>query len=190
MRPVRHPSISVSCLMLPTNCRSLALAAVIAAIPTNLVMAADPTIVATTNFGFIDTSGEVKDQHAEHAKRLKRLDATVRNALSTTDDIEVAPLACEGARCTASAVGLETLSLEARKAGANYLLIGEVRKMSTLIGGLKFAVLDLTTNKPTCDRFLSYRGDTDESWQRAAIYAASEIKTHCLPNVVTKDVQD
>ena len=160
---------------------SVVSAVAIASTSTDVAYTEEPIVLAISNFAFIDPSGEIRDQRADHARRLTALGATLEDALSTSNKVNIVPLACHGEECTAMAAGLETLSLEAKSAGAQYLLIGEVRKMSTLVGGLKFAVLDLATNRPTCDRFLSYRGDTDEAWERAARYAVSEIKNHCLP---------
>ena len=181
MRQRRRLRISRSCRFFVSGGFSLMLTIAIGSTSTDVAYTAEPTVLAISNFAFIDTSGEIRDQRFEHARRLTALGATLVDALSTSERISIVPLACQGGECTATAAGMEALSLEARRAGAQYLLIGEVRKMSTLIGGLKFAVLDLATNRPTCDRFLSYRGDTDEAWQRAASYAASEIEKHCLP---------
>lgn len=160
---------------------SLVLAVAIASTLTDVAYTEEPAVLAISTFAFIDTSGEIRDQRADHARRLTELGATLEEAFSTSNKIDIVQLTCHGKECTAMAAGLEALSLEAKRAGAQYLLIGEVRKMSTLVGGLKYAVLDLATNRPTCDRFLSYRGDTDEAWERAARYAASEIQNHCLP---------
>jgi len=145
------------------------------------VDAAEPVTLAITDFDFRDTSGEVRDQSAEHARRLDALGITLRESLSAGRAMTVVPLACQAGRCTARTAGLEAVSIEAKEAGAKYLLIGEVQKLSTLVGGVKFAVLDLASNKPICDRFLSYRGDTDEAWRRAAEFAAHDIERHCLP---------
>lgn len=181
MHQLRRLRMSKFYLFLVSGGFSLVFTIAIASSSADVAHTAEQTALAISDFAFIDTSGEIRDQRDEHARRLTALGATLEDALSTSDGINIVPLACEGGECSAIAAGLEALSLEARSAGAQYLLIGEVRKMSTLVGGLKFAVLDLATNRPTCDRFLSYRGDTDEAWQRAARYAASEIKKHCLP---------
>lgn len=53
--------------------------------------------------------------------------------------------------------------------------------MSTLIGWMKFAVIDLDMNNALCDRFLSYRGGTDEAWQRATRGMLRDIENHCCP---------
>src|SRR5690606_24483601 len=64
--------------------------------------------------------------------------------------------------------------------GARYLLFGQVQKMSTLIGSMRFAMLDLEANSAVCDRFLTYRGDTDEAWRRASNMLVEEIRQGCL----------
>lgn len=171
-RPYRFPAYGALLMML---------AGAIGSASFSLADAAEPVTLAITGFDFRDTSGEVRDQRAEHAKRLEALGATLQEGLSASKRMTVVPLTCQAGRCTAKTAGLEALSIQSKKVGARYLLIGEVQKMSTLVGGVKFAVLDLTSNKPTCDRFLSYRGDTDEAWRRAAAFAAQVIEDHCLP---------
>ena len=80
-----------------------------------------------------------------------------------------------------AALLLGALAAQARAADAKYLLVGEVHKMSTLVGWVKFAVLDLEANKPLCDRYLTYRGDTDEAWRRAAAFTARDVDKYCMP---------
>lgn len=162
-------------------CRLIGFALVLAAAPIFLrAHAAEPVSLAVAGFDFVDTSGEVKEQGADHARRLAALDKTVATSLSGENRVTVVSLECFGT-CSAATDGLEFLSEQAVKAGASHLLIGQVRKMSTLIGGVKFAVIDLSTNRAACDRFLSYRGDTDEAWSRAARYTARDVVKHCLP---------
>lgn len=155
------------------------LAAAAAIAPT--VAAAEPVALAVAAFDFRDTSGEVRNQAGEHAARMKALGAAVNDGLSAVGMVGLVELGCEAGACTARTAGLEALSARARKAGAHYLLVGEVHKLSTLVGEMKFAVLDMTTGRPTCDRFLSYRGDTDEAWRRAAAFVVRDVEKHCLP---------
>lgn len=155
------------------------LAGIIGSVSSGFADAAEPITLAITNFDFRDTSGEARDLSAEYARRLKAMGITLQEGLSAS--VNVVPVTCQASECTPRAAGLEALSIQAKNAGARYLLIGEVHKLSTLVGEVKFAVLDLTSNKPTCDRFLTYRGDTDEAWHRAAAFAAHDIEKHCLP---------
>ncbi|RWM97483.1 MAG: DUF2380 domain-containing protein [Mesorhizobium sp.] len=139
----------------------------------------EPKSLAVANFEFKDTSGEVRDQTAEHAARLKAFGVALQDGLS--EKIEVVALPCQAEQCTIKDPGLVDLSRQARTASAKYLLIGQVHKMSTLVGWVKFAVVDLNDNKPVCDRYLTYRGDTDEAWRRAAEFTARDVEKHCIP---------
>ncbi|WP_158259808.1 DUF2380 domain-containing protein [Phyllobacterium phragmitis] len=137
--------------------------------------------LATTNFDFRDTSGEVRDQTAEHEARLEAFNVTLRNGLSENPKFDLVALTCQTDQCTAKDPGLDVLSARAKTAGARFFLFGEIHKMSTLVGWVKFAVLDLNENKPVCDRFMTYRGDTDEAWQHAAKFTVRDIEKHCFP---------
>lgn len=162
-------------------CRSAAVLAMAVSAPASMpARAAEPVILAMAGFDFIDTSGEMRDQTAEHDRRLAALDRAILDRLSEERSLETVALDC-GDGCRFGSSGLQALSKHAVAAGASHLLIGQVRKVSTLIGGVKFAVIDLGTNRPTCDRLVSYRGDTDEAWRRAAAFAAQDVARHCLP---------
>jgi hypothetical protein len=140
-----------------------------------------PPTLAAAHFDFRDTSGEVRDQTAEHQARLKAFEATLHDGLSGNQKIEFKALTCQAEPCTAQAPGLVALATQAKTAGVKYLLFGEIHKMSTLIGWVKFAVLDLNDDKPVCDRFMTYRGDTDEAWQHAASFTVRDIEQNCFP---------
>lgn len=141
--------------------------------------AAEPPALAVAGFTFKDTSGEVRDQTAEHAVRLKAFGATLEHDLSESQKVGLIAWSCNTGECAATNLG--ALSMKAQEASARYLLVGEIHKMSTLIGWVKFAVLDLSDNKPVCDRTLTYRGDTDEAWRRAAAFTARDVEKYCIP---------
>jgi len=143
--------------------------------------------LAIARFDFRDTSGEIRNQAAEHTARLQALAVTLKEALSETGKFRPVDLTCRSGGCSARTSGLEALSNEARSVGAEYLLIGEVHKMSTLVGWVKFAVLDLEAKEAVCDRFLTYRGDTDEAWRRAAEFVVRDIERHCFSEVEAGD---
>jgi hypothetical protein len=154
-----------------------ALAGMVAAGSAASANAAEPSTLAVASFDFKDTSGEVRDQTAEHAARLKAFGAVLQNDLSASPKIDLIALPCEAGQCG----DLGALATQARATSAKYLLVGEVHKMSTLVGWVKFAVLDLDDNKPVCDRYLTYRGDTDEAWRRAAAFTARDVGKYCMP---------
>lgn len=148
-------------------------------IPVSLA-GAEPAL-AIVKFDFRDTSGEVRDQTAEHEARLDIFDAALQAGLSDGRKVHPVAMACAPGECSVKTSGIEALSKKAKASGARYMLVGEVQKMSTLVGWVKFAVLDLDDNKATCDRYLTYRGDTDEAWRRAARFTAKGIAKYCLP---------
>ena len=140
-----------------------------------------PPTLAAANFDFWDSSGEVRDQTAEHEARRKAFEATLRDGLSGNRKIELKALSCQAEQCSAQAPGLVALAAQAKTAGVKYLLFGEIHKMSTLVGWVKFAVVDLKDDKPICDRFMTYRGDTDEAWQHAARFTVRDVADNCFP---------
>ena len=142
--------------------------------------AQSPAPLAIAAFDFRDTSGEPRDQTAEHAARLKLFDSALREKLIGEARIRIVPLTCRAEPCSARNNGVETLIAHAERGQARFLLIGEFHKISTLIGTVKLAVYDLTERKVACDRSFSYRGDTDEAFERAARFAARDIGEYCL----------
>nr|WP_163502111.1 DUF2380 domain-containing protein [Halomonas socia] len=138
--------------------------------------------LALAHFDFRDTSGEVHDQSAEHEARLTSLNETLHAGLAGNPEVALVDLTCEMERCTHRSPGLAALAGQAKAAGAQYLLIGEIHKVSTLIGRGDLAVLDLNDNNTfACEQRLSYRGDSDEAWQRMAQYTLRHIEESCLP---------
>jgi len=136
---------------------------------------AEPGLVIVP-FQFRDTSGEVRDQTADHERRLHDAMETAVSELAKTKLVKPSLLDCDNC-----APGLAELMDQARDKGAQYMLLGYFHKMSTLVGWVKFAVFDLETNDPACDRFLTYRGDTDEAWFRASRMMVRDIAKNCLP---------
>ncbi|TCU37747.1 DUF2380 domain-containing protein [Rhizobium azibense] len=161
--------------------RAIALAGATVLASTALAEAIEPLTVAVANFDFRDTSGEADGQIDGHDERLTAFGATLRDSLSRRKKFSITSLACRNGQCTARDPGIAELYEEAKRAGANYLLIGEIHKMSTLVGWAKYVLLDINANKPTCDRFITYRGDTDEAWKRAARFVANDIERNCIP---------
>ncbi|MFC6489956.1 DUF2380 domain-containing protein [Nitratireductor sp. GCM10026969] len=144
-----------------------------------LTMAEERADFAVSDFSFRDTSGETRDQSAEHAARLRAFNAILRSELSDSGAFTPVALDCGTAACSIGAQGIGALAERARRAEARYLLVGEVHKMSTLVGWVRFAVLDLDKDASVCDRFLTYRGDTDEAWRRAAAYTVRDLGRYC-----------
>lgn len=141
--------------------------------PVSAEAAGSPPTVAIANFGFIDTSGEARDQRAEHDARLKLVMARVRKDLTASGKFHVVDVLCGEELCGPETPPAQELD-EARKAGADFLLLGEIHKTSTLVLSLKAQVID-ARSKLVFERFLSFRGDADEAWQHAAHFLARDL---------------
>jgi hypothetical protein len=67
------------------------------------------------------------------------------------------------------------LLARASAAGAKRLLYGGIHKMSTLVQNAKVQMVDIENDKLTFDRLITFRGDTDESWQRAERFITRDL---------------
>jgi hypothetical protein len=164
---VRHLAIL---LLLPVGLLALGL------LPWGDAFAAEPHALAVVGFNFVDTSAEAKDQSAAHATRLAALMETLEVKLAEGGKLRVTALPCTPAPCTAEP-DIDGAVEAARKAGADWVLLGSVRKMSTLILEMPVQVIDLESDKTLYGRALSFRGDTDDAWQHAARFLARELLT-------------
>jgi hypothetical protein len=157
----------------------------LAAVLLGAVLAASPAWpeqkvpVAVANFDFLDTSGEPRDQKDVHDRRLTALSDYLRQQLSESGKLGIVDLPCQAAQCTATDPGFATLSEEAKRAGAHFLVIGVVKKTSTLIGWIEYSVLGVDDQRAICGELVTYRDDTDESWRRAARFSAGQILNRC-----------
>ena len=159
--------------------RALALAAGVAfAGPATPETIAHPAVkpIAVVDFDYRDTSGEARDQSAEHRARLGAFMAKLRADLSADPRFPVVSIACADPPCTAGNTPPQALIDAARKAGAHALLYGEIDKMSTLIQWGRVQIVDVAADKLLDDKLLTFRGDTDEAWLRAEAFIVEELK--------------
>lgn len=136
--------------------------------------------LAVASFSFEDTSGEPGAVPTQHDVMLKDFQSIVSKTLSEKLKFEVTALPCAPDKCTLEDPGVEALADMAKKADARYLVAGGLHKMSTLVGWAKVVVVDLSPNGKVCDRLLSYRGDNQDAWERAAKFAATNLIDHCM----------
>jgi len=135
--------------------------------------AATPAPVVVLEFSYLDTSGEPRDQRAEHSARIKEVRESLGAQLEASGRFRSVPLpdfptaACpENASC---------LLQEARQAGAELVLTGAVHKISTMASQMWVGMFDANTGERVFYRQMSFRGDTDEAWRRATAYLAREV---------------
>jgi hypothetical protein len=132
--------------------------------------------VAVADFSYLDTSGEARDQTAEHASRLQVFTEKLRADLAGANTYSLVRLNCQG-NCPSGDSSLPELLAEARRAGADIVVFGGIHKMSTLVQWVEVVAHDVQTDKPTYHRLLTFRGDSDEAWRRAEAFIARELTT-------------
>lgn len=109
--------------------------------------------VAMDDFSYTDTSAEPANQTAAHERRLQAFMAALRRDVSA-----------DGRYRLASA-----------QDGAAFKVIGGIQKTSTLVQWAKVAVIDVGAKKLVMDKLYTFRGDNDESWERAEIFVSREV---------------
>ncbi|MBO0903930.1 DUF2380 domain-containing protein [Jiella sonneratiae] len=143
------------------------------------IAAGKTAMVAVAKFDYADTSGEARDQTAAHAERLAvfrdRLEAELVEA-GSLDKVTLACMTGAASGCSLAALRAEPLLGEAKRAGADYLVYGGIHKMSTLVGFGRVDVLDVAKNRVVFDRVITFRGDTDDAFRRAAAFVATDIR--------------
>lgn len=132
-----------------------------------------PVAIAVADFDYVDTSGEVRDQHAEHAARLQTFMRAIRHDLAGSGQYRIVALVCSQAPCAAG--GSAQLMRDARDSGATLLLYGGIHKESTLIQWMKVEAVMVENGKHLFDRLLTFRGDTDESWMHSERFLIKQL---------------
>ncbi|MDI3562078.1 DUF3280 domain-containing protein [Bradyrhizobium sp. Arg816] len=116
--------------------------------------AGDAIGVAMDDFSYTDTSAEPANQTAAHERRLSAFMAALRRDISADGRYRPVPSAQDGAA---------------------FKVIGGIQKTSTLVQWAKVAVIDVGAKKLVMDKLYTFRGDNDESWERAEIFVSREV---------------
>jgi hypothetical protein len=138
--------------------------------------AAAPIAVAVADFDYFDTSGEVVDQSAEHRARVASFAALLRDNLASLGDYRVVSIECPDHPCTATSMSQDVFVAAARKAGARLVIYGGIRKMSSLVQWGEIQLLDLEAEKLLMRRTVTFRGDNDAAYRRAADFVSDTLK--------------
>jgi hypothetical protein len=170
----------------PMKLRSVGLALVAAAVfyagPVRQGRAqAEAPVLAVAEIQYSDTSGEVIDQSAEHSRRLREFEASLRTDLAASGKLRNVALDCPPNACSVGDIDADQLLGKAQAAGAAYLLIGSVHKLSTLVQYAKFDIVDVKARNVVFNRLVTFRGDSDEAWRHAESFVAREILDHEEP---------
>lgn len=110
--------------------------------------------VAMDDFSYTDTSAEPANQTAAHERRLQAFMAALRRDIGEGGRYQLVPSAQDGAA---------------------FKVIGGIQKTSTLVQWAKVAVIDVGAKKLVMDKLYTFRGDNDESWERAEIFVSREV---------------
>jgi hypothetical protein len=125
--------------------------------------------VAMDDFSYADTSAEPANQTAAHERRLSAFMAVLRRDIGADGRYRLAP---------------------STQDGAAFKVIGGIQKTSTLVQWAKIAVIDVGAKKIVMDKLYTFRGDNDESWERAEIFVSREIMAALAPPPVALVVFD
>jgi hypothetical protein len=167
----------------PVNPRSLGLVLIAAAAccggPGRHVLAqSEPPVIAVAEIQYIDTSGEVIDQGADHFRRLREFEASLRTDLAASGKVRNVALDCPPSACSVGEIEAGQLLDKAQAAGAGYLLISSFHKLSTLVQWAKFDIVDVKTRSVVFNRLVTFRGDNDKAWGHAESFIVREILDH------------
>lgn len=124
--------------------------------------------LAIVDFVYVDTSGEPTDQVAAHQKRLQAFMTALRQDFGANGQFHLVPLP--------SGLAPPDLLRAASDIGAKILVIGGIHKQSTLIEWAQVQVIDIDANHVILDRLFTFRGDSDEAWDRAEGFVSREIR--------------
>jgi hypothetical protein len=138
--------------------------------------------IAIVDFNYVDTSGEMRDQRTEHEMRLSVFMSALKNDLAARGKFRLVVPAYRPDPCSRS--GGSKLLKAAKAAGADFLMVGGIHKMSTLVRWAKAEVIDLRNGQIVLDRLFTFRGDTDQAWRRAEKFISNELTTLALSNEV------
>ena len=138
----------------------------------------DVPVLAVAGIQYVDTSGEVVDQSADHARRAREFEASLRADLAASGKLRDVSLDCPPNACSVGDIDADQLLGKAQAAGARYLLISSFHKMSTLVQWAKFDMVDLKARNVVFSRLVSFRGDNDEAWRRAKSFVVRQILDH------------
>lgn len=149
---------------------------------TGAAAAARPPRLLVLDFELVDTSNEPVDHRAEHAQRLLAVHDYVASALAERELYEVADNAVVRARIDAilahqylrSCNGCEFAL--ARDASADFVMLVQFNKISTLIGVMEVLIKDVRTESAVYHQLFGFRGDTDEAWMRAAKFFVESFR--------------
>jgi hypothetical protein len=177
-----NPSAMEKPMKRRSACLALVVAAVFSINPVRQGQAlGEAPVLAVAEIQYVDTSGEVVDQSADHFRRLREFEASLRTDLVASGKIRNVALDCPPNACSVGDIDVDQLLGKAQAAGAEYLLISSFHKMSTLVQWAKIDLIEVKTRNVVFNRLVTFRGDNDKAWRHAESFMVREILDHQEP---------
>ncbi|XUM22442.1 DUF2380 domain-containing protein [Bradyrhizobium oligotrophicum S58] len=158
--------------------RYLALALALAVGPVRAASGDGPAVLVD-DFSYLDTSGEPVDQTAAHQRRLDAFIAALRRDVAADARLRPVSPSCAPS-CPTDASPQARLQMAA-EAGASVVVTGGVQKLSTLVQWARASAIDVASHRVVFDKVFTFRGDSDEAWQRAAIFVSRQVRDALAP---------
>jgi len=136
--------------------------------------------VLVDDFSYLDTSGEPADQTAVHQRRLESFMAALRRDVGTNARLRLVSPAC-GASCPPADAPPAVRLQMAAEAGAGVVITGGVQKLSTLVQWARASAIEVGSNRVLFDKIFTFRGDSDEAWERAEIFVSRQARDALAP---------
>src|ERR1700675_498034 len=135
---------------------------------------AEPAKIAVFDFELVDTSlqGEVDGPRADEQRRLMNAGVQLRRGLAESGKfaiLDIAPVNAAAHGSNLQACGGCDVQY-AQQIGADLAVTGVVQKVSNLILNMNVYLRDAHTGNLVTSMSADFRGNTDESWFRAASY--------------------
>ena len=135
---------------------------------------ADPLKVAVFDFELVDTSlqGEVDGPRADEQRRLMNTGDQLRKGMAESGKfaiLDIAPVNAAAHDSNLQACGGCDVQY-AQQVRADLAVTGVVQKVSNLILNMNVYLRDTHTGALVTSMSADFRGNTDESWSRAAVY--------------------
>jgi hypothetical protein len=133
--------------------------------------------VAVDDFSYLDTSGEPTDQAAAHQRRLQAFMTALRADLKADQHLRLVDSSSCAPACPTDGPALVDRLHAASQSGVGIVIIGNIHKMSTLVQFVRLAAIDTASNRIVLKKLYTFRGDSDEAWQRAEAFVSEELPT-------------
>jgi hypothetical protein len=135
---------------------------------------AEPPKIAIFDFELLDTSleGEMRGPQTDEHDRLILISDLVRSKMAESGKfqlLDISPVKASAEGSNLQACGGCDVQF-AQRLGADLVITGVMKKISTLILNLTIFVRDVHTGQLITGMNADFRGNTDESWTRATNY--------------------